>query len=515
MPNNNLVFIHHTYVVPASRTDTNQCRSDQHRSNNKLNGSIDPLCSSTSLLSFDVTNNEFDHDIPPHLGNSSLLERLRLGSNRFTGEIPPTFRLISELSLLDLSRNSLSGFIPFELSFCKRLSHLDLNGNHLTGKIPTWFGSLPQLGELKLSSNSFFGPLPPQFFNCSKLLVLSLEDNHLNGTLPTEIGDLNALTVLKLSKNQISEWCMQEGDDEADSAKCTQEYDDYDDSEDEEPFILETFLVVVKILIYVRIDLGKMLQHTKMSARTGTLVPPDPDLGKTLRQLKKKQQKKKQSGSQNSQTPLSYTMSKSLKSYGVPSSSSVPTGLTMPTFEEINFEIKPSLISMVSQNQYGGHPSEEPTNHLQRFNQLCGYDFLANLVANHYSFTRTTSKRGKMDVDSYALLSSQVAALNLKIDALKAPQSGTPPMSINAMSSVAPVTTSYCEVCGIQGHFGHECSYSPQDTTRMKQVNSFEQRQPDEPYSKSYNPGWRNLLNFSYRSNNAQNPQPRQQWSQP
>ncbi|XP_056688586.1 uncharacterized protein [Spinacia oleracea] len=120
-----------------------------------------------------------------------------------------------------------------------------------------------------------------------------------------------------------------------------------------------------------------------------------------------------------------------------------------------------------------------------------------------------------MDVDSHALLSSQVASLNLKIDALKAPQSGTPPMSINAMSSVAPVTTSYCEVCGIQGHFGHECSYSPQDTTRTEQVNAFQQRQPDDPYSNSYNPGWRNHPNFSYRSNNAQNPQPQQQWSQP
>ncbi|XP_056688750.1 uncharacterized protein [Spinacia oleracea] len=99
--------------------------------------------------------------------------------------------------------------------------------------------------------------------------------------------------------------------------------------------------------------------------------------------------------------------------------------------------------------------------------------------------TRSTSKKGKLDVDAYALLSSQVAALNLKIDSLKAPQSSTPPMSINAMSSVAPVTTSYCE------------------------------RQPNDPYSNSFNPGWRNHPNFSYRGNNVQNPQPQQQWSQP
>ncbi|XP_056691677.1 uncharacterized protein [Spinacia oleracea] len=118
--------------------------------------------------------------------------------------------------------------------------------------------------------------------------------------------------------------------------------------------------------------------------------------------------------------------------------------------------------------QEPGESLREAWDRFKALQRSC-YDFLANVAANHYSTTRTTSKRGKMDVDAYALLSSQVAALNLKIDALKSPQSGTPPMSINAMSSVAPVTTSYYEVCGIQGYFGHECSYSPQDTTQMEQ----------------------------------------------
>ncbi|XP_056685819.1 uncharacterized protein [Spinacia oleracea] len=129
-------------------------------------------------------------------------------------------------------------------------------------------------------------------------------------------------------------------------------------------------------------------------------------------------------------------------------------------------------------NEFGKDIGEIRENGQQELRE--SYDFLANLAANHYSTTRSTSKKGKLDVDAYALLSSQVAALNLKIDSLKAPQSSTPPMSINAMSSVAPVTTSYCEVCGIQGHFGHECSYSLQDTTQLEQ-----------------------------------NPQPQQQWSQP
>ncbi|KAL8123349.1 hypothetical protein AgCh_011350 [Apium graveolens] len=43
----------------------------------------------------------------------------------------------------------------------------------------------------------------------------------------------------------------------------------------------------------------------------------------------------------------------------------------MPTIEATNFEIKPALLTMIQQNQFVGLPSEDPTLHLQRFQQLC------------------------------------------------------------------------------------------------------------------------------------------------
>ncbi|KAI3500251.1 hypothetical protein L1887_36069 [Cichorium endivia] len=43
--------------------------------NNKLNESISHLCSLSSFLSFDVTNNEFSDEIPTKLGNSQFLHR--------------------------------------------------------------------------------------------------------------------------------------------------------------------------------------------------------------------------------------------------------------------------------------------------------------------------------------------------------------------------------------------------------------------------------------------------------
>ncbi|XP_074351945.1 uncharacterized protein LOC141691102 [Apium graveolens] len=62
---------------------------------------------------------------------------------------------------------------------------------------------------------------------------------------------------------------------------------------------------------------------------------------------------------------------KSLKNYSQLSSSGVTAGLTMPTIEATNFEIKPALFTMIQQNQFAGLPSEDPTLHLQRFQQLC------------------------------------------------------------------------------------------------------------------------------------------------
>ena len=38
-----------------------------------------------------------------------------------------------------------------------------------------------------------------------------------------------------------------------------------------------------------------------------------------------------------------------------------------PPIEANNFELKPALITMVQQNQFIGHPSEDPNEHLGRF----------------------------------------------------------------------------------------------------------------------------------------------------
>ena len=120
-----------------------------------------------------------------------------------------------------------------------------------------------------------------------------------------------------------------------------------------------------------------------------------------------------------------------------------------------------------------------------------GYDFLANLAANHFSNPRAPKKGGKIEVDDISLLSSQLAALTHEIHTLKTTQSSASPMSINALSSMAPINNTFCEVCGVQGHFGNECSYNVQNSQnfQMEQANVFQQRQQYNPYSNTYNSG--------------------------
>ena len=43
------------------------------------------------------------------------------------------------------------------------------------------------------------------------------------------------------------------------------------------------------------------------------------------------------------------------------------SAVRQPAIEENNFELKPALIIMVQQNQFTGHPNDDPNEHMGRF----------------------------------------------------------------------------------------------------------------------------------------------------
>ncbi|XP_042380114.1 uncharacterized protein LOC121972523 [Zingiber officinale] len=63
---------------------------------------------------------------------------------------------------------------------------------------------------------------------------------------------------------------------------------------------------------------------------------------------------------------------KLLKDYTALYARGVWSSITRPPIEANNFEIKPAVIHMVQQNQFGGGPHEDPNHHLELFYEIYG-----------------------------------------------------------------------------------------------------------------------------------------------
>lgn len=83
--------------------------------------------------------------------------------------------------------------------------------------------------------------------------------------------------------------------------------------------------------------------------------------------------------------------------------------------------------------------------------------------------------------------------MNAKVDVLTQKINN---LTITPTSTIVAVTPN-CEIYGVQGHvtIDYQLLFEPtHDQENYVQGN---------PYSNTYNPGWRNHPNFSYRNNNA------------
>ncbi|XP_021827851.1 receptor-like protein 12, partial [Prunus avium] len=181
----------------------------------------------TNLLNLDLRHNLLDGTIPSSLFSLSLLQKLQLSNNQFSGQLP-VFGGISLLDTLDLSSNKLEGPIPMSIFNLRVLKILSLSSNNFNGSFP--LNGLPQLKNLStldLSYNSLLinynhtsvshstfpnittlklasGKLrtfPAFLRNQSRLVSLDLSENQIQGEIPNWLWNLSSLSQLNLSYN--------------------------------------------------------------------------------------------------------------------------------------------------------------------------------------------------------------------------------------------------------------------------------------------------------------------------
>ncbi|KAK4355079.1 hypothetical protein RND71_024050 [Anisodus tanguticus] len=148
------------------------------------------------------------------------------GINALSGEIPkelglltnlltlcPLGPLFNDISLIDVLRaaiffvssssictslgtNNFSGPLPPELGNLTKLTQIYFNSVGVTGPIPLTFAKLQNLEQVRFEGNAFEGPIPASFSNLTSLTDLDLSFNNLTGRIPDAVFNLNSLTHL-------------------------------------------------------------------------------------------------------------------------------------------------------------------------------------------------------------------------------------------------------------------------------------------------------------------------------
>ncbi|XP_042425743.1 uncharacterized protein LOC122013544 [Zingiber officinale] len=129
---------------------------------------------------------------------------------------------------------------------------------------------------------------------------------------------------------------------------------------------------------------------------------------------------------------------------------------------------------------------------------------IENVALNHHQWVSERSSgafsgnqikaSGKFEVDAFTLMSAKLDALTKRFEAMG--------------SNIANAIVCACDICGSADHAQDTCPLGPMQAqiNQLEQcdaITGYNQRQ-NNPYSNTYNLGWMNHPNFSYRNNQDQ-----------
>ncbi|CAN8273490.1 unnamed protein product [Cochlearia groenlandica] len=144
------------------------------------------FCSGQSITAIDLNHADLEGVLVKELALLSDLNILHLNSNRFTGQIPDSFKSLDSLQELDLSNNLFSGSFPLVTIYIPNLVYLDLRFNNFTGYLPEALFE-KRLDAILLNNNGFSGEIPQNLGN-SPASVINLANNRFSGEIPTSFG---------------------------------------------------------------------------------------------------------------------------------------------------------------------------------------------------------------------------------------------------------------------------------------------------------------------------------------
>ncbi|CAA7019118.1 unnamed protein product [Microthlaspi erraticum] len=173
-------------------------------SNNEFQENMPSSVSRMEDLEFmDLSYNNFSGKLPRSLFTGCYsLKWLKISHNRFTGPIVPKSSEETSLMTLIMDNNMFTGKITDNLRSLRLLTVIDLSNNFLTGKIPRWLGSF-FLDILRISNNRLQGEIPTSLFNIPYLWLLDLSGNFLSGHLPKR-SDSDYGYILDLHDNNLT-----------------------------------------------------------------------------------------------------------------------------------------------------------------------------------------------------------------------------------------------------------------------------------------------------------------------